>query len=56
MKKQKLYDIRFYEGNEYSRTVGFKGRLIEYNKARRIVARLKRAGVQAIAAPVTVNI
>lgn len=56
MKTRKLYSVRYFgrKGSCYSSAVGFKGRLIERAKALRIVRRLKAAGIDAIAAPMSV--
>lgn len=56
MKTRKLYSVRYfgYKGSIHSKTVGFKGRLMERAKALRIVRRLKAAGVDATAAALTV--
>ena len=54
MKTIKLYNVRFYRDMEFSKTVGFKGRLLERSQALRVVKRLKRRGVEAFAAPMKV--
>lgn len=48
MKTRKMYQVRYYRNSiTYSDTVGFKGRLVDYKTARKIVRRLVRAGVEA---------
>lgn len=56
-KQRKLYDVRYFgaKGSVYSRSVGLKGRLLERHAALRVVRRLKRSGVDAIAAPMLIT-
>lgn len=56
-KYRKLYQVRHYSDmgpatHSYSRGVGFKGRLLPRSVAVRIAKRLRRAGVDAVTAPV----
>lgn len=54
MKTRKLYSVRIFAGNAYSKPVGFKMRLLDRRKAMRVCRRLKRAGLTAVAAPVSI--
>ena len=48
MKTRKMYQVRYYRNSiAYSDMVGFKGRLVDYSTARKIVRRLRRVGVEA---------
>ena len=48
MKKVTRYEIRYYPPfPAFSKTVGFKGRLVEYHSACRIVKRLRKSGIDA---------
>lgn len=53
--KKIRYSVRYFENDSsYSKTVGFKMRVLPRRQALRVCRRLKRAGVQAIAAPMSV--
>jgi hypothetical protein len=54
MATRTMYQVRTFNGSEYSRPVGFKTRLVERTQAQRIVKRLKRAGLAAYAAQIKV--
>ena len=54
MTKRNLYQVRMWQGSEYSRHVGYKMRLLDRATALRIVKRLKRSGFDAYAAPIKV--
>lgn len=55
-KTRKLYSVAYFgkNGSCYSRPVGFKMRLLDRAKAQRIVRRLKKCGVDAVANPVQI--
>jgi hypothetical protein len=53
MKTRKLYEIRMGQGRSHS--VSASTKLRTYPKARRLVARLRRMGHDAFAAPITVR-
>ena len=49
---QKLYEIRVFQGNQYSRSLS--ARLVDFHQSRRIVAFLKNRGREAFAAPLLI--
>jgi hypothetical protein len=54
MKTVSLYQVRFFTGNYYSKTVGFKGRIVTREKARKLVKRLRQYGVEAFMAKMAI--
>lgn len=55
-KTRKLYSVAYFgkKSSCYSHPVGFKSRLLERAKALRVVKRLKKCGVDAVANPVQI--
>jgi len=56
MKTKTLYQVRYFNGAEYSKPVGQKGILRDYKTARRLASRLKKYGIEAISVPVKVTV
>jgi hypothetical protein len=57
MKTRSLHQVRHYPtATAYSVGVGFKQRLLPFQKARRVVSRLRRSGVDAFSTPVRVSV
>ena len=54
MRNVTRYEIRSINGNEYSRSM-FR-QLVDRPRALRIIKRLKRSGITAIATPMKVNL
>jgi hypothetical protein len=55
MKKSFRYEIRYWPGdNEYSKMIGSK--LLEFKRAVKIVRRLKKSGVDAFYAKLSINL
>lgn len=56
MKTKRLYNVRVYlEGSTMGRNLGFKGRLIPYQRAVKVVARMRKAGVDCALFPMSIN-
>ena len=56
MKTAKLYEIRYYPSpSAFSKHVGYKGKLVSYQSALKLVKRLKKAGVDAAKFPFTIK-
>lgn len=53
MKTRKLYQVRFFNGNGYSKQIGHK--LVERGRATKIVKFLKRHRVEAFCAPLVIS-
>lgn len=57
MKMRKMYEVRYYPNDlGYSRSVGFKERLLPRAKALRVVKFLKKRGIHAFIAPLNVAV
>jgi hypothetical protein len=49
---KKRYEIRYWvEGTMGSRSIGFKGKLFKHDKAKKLVKKLKKLGIDAYIAP-----
>lgn len=53
MKTRKMYQVRFFDGSEYSKQIGRK--LVDRTRANKIVKFLKGRGFAAFIAPLTVS-
>lgn len=51
-----FHEIRFFAGNDFSKRVGYKGRLVSPERGRKIVRRLRKAGVNAFAAKFKIKV
>ncbi|MBX9638064.1 MAG: hypothetical protein K2Q45_11010 [Nitrosomonas sp.] len=57
MKKVTRYEIRYWPSiTAFSKGVGFKGRLVEYRLACRLIGRLKKSGIDAFKSPLMIHI
>jgi len=53
---RKLHQVRYYPSDiSYSRQIGAKMRLLPFNTARRIAARLRRSGIAAFTSSMAVK-
>lgn len=56
MKTKRMYNVRVYlDGSTMGRNLGFKGRLLPYQRAVKVVARMRKSGIQCVAHPMNIN-